>query len=97
MSARTSGAVVTVRATRRSGGEIETDAARPRLLEGARVAASPAGHVQHAPAVLEAHPLRDERHRPPGLGGIAMRIELQVLFTEPLLEPFGHSRSPAPL
>ena len=61
------------------------------------VAARPAGDVEHPPPRREAGPLQDERDRPLGLGRVAMRIELEVLLTEPLLEPFGHSRVPAPL
>ena len=98
MSARTRGASVTpARDTQQGGREIHAHAAGARGAEGARVAAGAAGDVEHPPARLEPGRLDQERDRAGGLGVVAVRVELQVLLTEPLLEPFGHGCGQLPL
>ncbi len=91
MSARTSGASVTPRATRsRVRDRSRPDAARAGRAEGAGVPPGAAPDVEHPPAGPEPGGPADQRDRPLRLGLVPMGIELEVLLTEPLLEPFGH-------
>jgi hypothetical protein len=47
-----------------------------------------ASHVEHSPSGPISGLAEDERDRALGLGLIPVRVELEILFTEPLLEPF---------
>jgi hypothetical protein len=52
------------------------------------MAPCPTGYVEHPPPTLKRHCLNNEIDGPPSLGVIPMGVELQVLLTEPFLEPF---------
>jgi len=52
------------------------------------------GHIQHPPARSMARRVQDERHSALGLSVVPMRVELEILLTKPLLEPFHGGSAP---
>ena len=73
--------------------QVEAEAARAGRLER-RGRGAPPRRRRRAPASpARSRPRsRMSADRPVRLGVVAMRVELEILLTEPFLEPFGHSR-----
>jgi hypothetical protein len=54
------------------------------------VPAGPTGHVQHPPARLQPNRAADQGDGSFRIGVVAVRVQLEVFFAEPLFEPFSH-------
>jgi hypothetical protein len=54
------------------------------------MAARAAGDVEYPPPGFQPDRLGDEPDSAFGIGVVAMRVQLEVVFPEPLLEPFSH-------
>lgn len=53
------------------------------------------GYIQNPPPWAKADGPADEGHSTGSIGFVTMRIQLEVVFTEPLFEPFGHESGAA--
>jgi hypothetical protein len=78
-------------AAEQAGGQVQADRPRAGQLERAGMAARAAAHVERAPAEHPREGPADKRHDPLRIGVVTVRIQLEVFFAEPLLEPLGHA------
>jgi hypothetical protein len=70
--------------------EVDARHRESRRVERPGVPTRTTADVEHAPVRAPSDEAAEQRHQMPGVLLVAVRIERQVLLTEPLFEPFGH-------
>ena len=65
------------------------------MYEGPGMSPRATGYIQNPPPWAKADRAADEGHSTGSIGFVTMRIQPEVVFTEPLFEPFGHESGAA--
>ena len=95
MSARIRGAVVMLPSeSQQRRREIEPETTGSGMHECPGMAAGTTGYIQNPPSRAKSDGPADESHGTVSIGFVTMRIQLEIVFTEPLFEPFGHESVP---
>src|SRR6185312_3098701 len=75
--------------------EIQPETTGSCLYERPGMSARTAGHIQNPPPWTKSDGPADEGHSTGSIGFVTMGIQSEVVFTEPLFEPFGHESGTA--